>query len=585
VESCFILPGQTRLTCRISEVIRAATHLGVDSDEIDDMQIWKGDEELGEVKLDERGEWVSKFAAPGEKMDGVEEQLEQEPGLGIKEIYEEATPYILRLQVNTDDKNAIAELQNLNSRIREKNQSYGDEGKKANRFLINHETLVANYKMASSSILSLLNHPMEAKARKHFDDLNTNLKAFCKKNHYPQDWVMISPPNGYQYRVQKEATPYMRILIRNVDDADALAGLAKSNELIVQHNKERNLPEDQWNNGTICGDFISIFESAAPFIDRLAKNNADGEAKTRFDELNEQLRLVNTLYHYPSDWVMTTLLNQSEVPPALPNPIIIGDSETSQSGPIPNTIIIGDSETSQSGPIPRAMIIGGEKPGWVFDQGIDKEINACFKVGSGHRLLFCKPGRNGFPISELVAASTFGKGVVKSYLEVEGSKEVTISDKNALKKMKGQKMYISAVASVRRYLENEPKNGWKTKPVTFARLTPFGSKPSLDNPWFARSTLAQEWGQKPADTMLTAFRNYVGQEDYEYTEDEPSETDAWSEKEDAQRAWKAGSVLRNETDIAKIERLKTELAMLLKTAATQISAKGNRQPATNDDEV
>ena len=45
-------------------------------------------------------------------MDGVEEQLESEPGLGIKEIYEEATPYILRLQVNTDDANAIAELKN-----------------------------------------------------------------------------------------------------------------------------------------------------------------------------------------------------------------------------------------------------------------------------------------------------------------------------------------------------------------------------------------------------------------------------------------------------------------------------------------
>ena len=83
-------------------------------------------------------------------MDGVEEQPEPEPGLGIKEIYEEATPYILRLQVNTDDANAIKELKRLNSRIREKNESYGDEGKKANRFLINYETLVANFKMASS---------------------------------------------------------------------------------------------------------------------------------------------------------------------------------------------------------------------------------------------------------------------------------------------------------------------------------------------------------------------------------------------------------------------------------------------------
>jgi hypothetical protein len=61
--------------CRISGVIKAARKLDVDQDEIDDMQIWKGDEELGEVKLNERGDWVAKFPAPGDEMEGVEEQL------------------------------------------------------------------------------------------------------------------------------------------------------------------------------------------------------------------------------------------------------------------------------------------------------------------------------------------------------------------------------------------------------------------------------------------------------------------------------------------------------------------------------
>lgn len=30
----------------------------------------KGDEELGEVKLNERGDWVAKFPAPGDEMEG-----------------------------------------------------------------------------------------------------------------------------------------------------------------------------------------------------------------------------------------------------------------------------------------------------------------------------------------------------------------------------------------------------------------------------------------------------------------------------------------------------------------------------------
>jgi hypothetical protein len=578
--------------CRISEVIKAAAKLGVDQEEIDDMEIWKGDE-LGEVKLNERGEWVAKFPASDDEMEGVEKDMEPEPDVEIKEIYEEGTPYFLRLQVNTDDTNAIGELKNLNSRIQEKNKSYGVEGNMVNRFLINYETLVANFKMASSSILSLRNNPMDVKARKRFNELNNNLKAFCTKNSYPQSWVMIPPPDGYQYRVHKEATPYMRILIRNVDDADALAELTKANEKIVQRNKERKYPEDQWNDGIIRDDVMSIFRLAAPFIDRLA-NSADEEAKTKFDELNEQLRLVNILYHYPSDWVMTTLLEEIEEPSAAADP-----KGKVKPPVIPNTIVIGEDEAStsaQSSPsaIPRALIIGGEKPGWVFDRGIDKKIRACFKVGSGYRLLFSQPGKNGFPISELIPAGAFGKGVAKSYLEMAGSKEVTIGDAEKLRGLKNSKMYVSAVASVRRNPANEPEYGWKTKPVTYTRLTPFGSPFSLDDPWFARSTLAQDWGQLPTDTTLKAFRDFVGQEDYEFAEDESAanapERDAWGEKRDAQAAWKKGKALTSETNIEKIERLKTDLAMLLEKTgkeAPKSAKKGKavqRQP-TDDGEV
>jgi hypothetical protein len=599
------LLSQIRLILHVSEVVKAARKLGVDQDEVDEMQIWKGDEEFGELKINDHGMWEPKVAAPGDNMDGIE-QLEPEPGMEHQRIYAEATPHMLRLQVDANDANAIKELDSLNSKIEKQNEKYGYPTEKRKNFLINYQTFVANYKLAYAPMLLLQKKPMDVESRTVFDKINTTLKLFSKQKHYPQGWVLIPPPNGYQIRIYQEATPYIARIIRNVEDTDALAELAKINERIVQYNRERKLDEDQCKNGVIDGDqILPILKSAAPFIDRLTNNSADVEAKTSFDMLNEQLRRLNIFYHYPSDWVMKIPSTKVQERSTSSEPK--GKDKAKEL----DTPTQGEASTSpQSRPpgAPKARK-STQKAGWVSDRGTLwvsdrgtlKEIRGFRKKGWGHQLLLHQPGKNGYDIYELVAASTFGKGCLKSYQAMDGAINLDMtrgSKKDLEGKMIGDLNFFG-VAPVRRDPKKEPTGGWSREPETIALIS-FDDNPTKYR-WYPRSDLIQEIGPV-ADHELDGYRNDAGQEipphptrhairqfkgrvypkvasddaaegsqpledpDTEYAdthaelEYDQAQGDPWEQKKKSQKAW--AKKMANETVFERFERLKTEVAML-----------------------
>ena len=59
------------------------------------------------------------------------------------------------------------------------------------------------------------------------------------------------------------------------------------------------------NSHTVAIDhFQATFLEAAPLEARLRVDPADGEARARFDALNDRLRDFNRLHQYPAEWIV-----------------------------------------------------------------------------------------------------------------------------------------------------------------------------------------------------------------------------------------------------------------------------------------
>ncbi|KAK5077822.1 Chaperone protein dnaJ [Lithohypha guttulata] len=296
-------------------------------------------------------------------------------------------------------------------------------------------------------------------------------------------------PSAAHQAIWKHATPLLGQLMHKPGDPQVVAQLNRLNDQIMEENRQNRFPEDKARLFTVDIDsFSAIFKTAAPYLARLQKSHGDQEAAKQFHLLNDQLTRFNKQHQYPGEWVM--------------------DMPKEEKKPWPRGTSTSPVSVSASG-----------QPGYrhctrkldhVLDIGIHKKIEGAVKAGFGHQLLISHAGDNYLTRYELVAASQFGKGFGKSYLESPNSTMIVLSAAHGLKNKDLAEMVIAGVASVRRALDKEPANGWSTRAKTIV-LVGFGEQPT-HFAWYARSVLGQRFGQQVVDDEIDGYRSDAGQE-------------------------------------------------------------------------
>jgi hypothetical protein len=184
--------------------------------------------------------------------------------------------------------------------------------------------------------------------------------------------VEDSPPLGpteVHQQIWRDVKPALGRLMDNPYDEEAVATLKEANAKIVEENIANKVPEAMLNSYTIAIDtFKATFAEAAPIVARLRENPADGEARARFDALNDRLRDFNRLHQYPAEWIM-------DLPAAnASKPAVKGNGPQTSEVPPPSI---------QTGDIPGYRRCK-RRDGYVREDGIDKKIEGSLKLGFGH---------------------------------------------------------------------------------------------------------------------------------------------------------------------------------------------------------
>jgi hypothetical protein len=178
-------------------------------------------------------------------------------------------------------------------------------------------------------------------------------------------------PDSFHEQIYAEATQHLAKLEVEPKSADAIENLKGLNDKIMEHNKSLGLGEEHWQDCCIIFTvFSTTFELAAPYRARLKKSHADTEALKRFDELNTGLSQFNSEHHYPATWVMVLPAEES------------GEVRTQPTSEGKST------ETTQIVTLNgRSFRRSAQKPGYITENGVSKQIEAYVPVGYGHQLL------------------------------------------------------------------------------------------------------------------------------------------------------------------------------------------------------
>lgn len=299
----------------------------------------------------------------------------------------------------------------------------------------------------------------------------------------------VMHPSAAHQEIWKHATPVLGRLMYKPGDVQIVAQLKSLNDQILDENRRNGFPEDKERLFTVDTDsFSAIFATAAPYLARLQKSHGDQEAAKQFHLLNDQLTRFNKQHQYPGEWIMDMPKEEDREQPR---------------GTSTSPVSVGASSQPSFRRCTR-------KIGHVLDNGIHKKIEGAVKAGFGHQLLISHAGENNLTKFELVAASQFGKGFGRSYLENPDSTMITLGAAPKLKNKEFADMAIAGVASVRRAPKNEPANGWSTEAKTIV-LVDFGEQPT-HFAWYARSVLGQRFGQQVVDEEIDRYRSDAGQE-------------------------------------------------------------------------
>ena len=313
------------------------------------------------------------------------------------------------------------------------------------------------------------------------------------------DMDVESTPGPEIHEIHERATPDLGLLMKNPADEHVKGKLNACNDEIIAINKRNGLSEDHWRDHIInVPTFAAFFEKAGPYLARLQANPGDEDARLEVERLNEEMRRFNNDHHYPSSWTM-------DLPPK-PATQPASAKVTGQAGTTTGIESHSYEVTPDGVPFRKT----NRRPGYVYHNGVEKEIVACQSVGRGYRLLLRLLGPNGLHCHNLVAASTFGKGYGASYTTQPGAKHLELGSLSSLNDKSLDMASFSGVASVERDPKNAPKGGWAREVTTIA-LVGFGEQPT-SFAWYTRSTLGRAFGQSAVDEEINQFREAAGQE-------------------------------------------------------------------------
>ena len=174
--------------------LRAATQLGVDQENINEVKFWDG-EALEELRLTTDEKWAYK----SDPMEGV---LDLKPTEVHQQIWREVKPALGQMMENPDDEEVEAKLREANISIVEENKARQFPEAMLDHFTIKIETFKALFKTAAPYLSRLRKSHADVEARKKFDTVNAQLNDFNRLHSYPSDWLMDLPRETVPLPVQ-----------------------------------------------------------------------------------------------------------------------------------------------------------------------------------------------------------------------------------------------------------------------------------------------------------------------------------------------------------------------------------------------
>jgi hypothetical protein len=154
----------------------------------------ESDSELSDYETDSDGDVVA--ILPEDEMDGVTEtDAIPKPSKIIQNVYQEATPHLAKLMIDSTDLTALGALKALNDKIKQQNEK---EENPPDGWIINVPFFASNFEMAKPYMDRLLKRgegePADQESVKKIDEINAALREINTKHHYPQNWL-ITPPS------------------------------------------------------------------------------------------------------------------------------------------------------------------------------------------------------------------------------------------------------------------------------------------------------------------------------------------------------------------------------------------------------
>lgn len=168
-------------------VLAAGKALHIEKDDINEIKFWDGKDDVVEVQLNKNGKWEPANSL----MEGVDTSFKLDSF--HEQIYEVATQYLAKLEVEPRDADAIEKLKALNDKIKEHNKNLGLSEEHWQDCTIIYTAFASTFKIAAPYRARLKKSHADTEARNKFDELNDGLKKFNGDHHYPPKWTMVLP--------------------------------------------------------------------------------------------------------------------------------------------------------------------------------------------------------------------------------------------------------------------------------------------------------------------------------------------------------------------------------------------------------
>jgi hypothetical protein len=171
-------------------ILEAAAALGVDAQEIKDVEEWEGPDRENS----------------GDGMEGLEQEVPI-PHKVIYEIYQKATPHLAQLQKLPKSKAAPKALDSVNEEIKKLNQKDGVDP--LDQWVIRYQEFAEIYQKARPAIDRVRKDPNDSEAKKELEEHSKALAEIIRRNHY-LNWNInldIEGPENPQARARRGKSP------------------------------------------------------------------------------------------------------------------------------------------------------------------------------------------------------------------------------------------------------------------------------------------------------------------------------------------------------------------------------------------